>query len=204
MASDKTGVRPFAGILLAAGRGTRFDASGARDKLLQPLAGGDIVAVTAARNLLSVLPDVLAVVRPGAEQLASQLRAAGCETFICPVADQGMAASLVHGLSGSMDAKGWLIALADMPYVQPMTIRSLVSAIDEGAQIAVPTYQGRRGNPVAFSRSRLQDLLALRGDQGARRLLHLFPVKEIATNDPGICRDIDCVEDLCGDPSAPN
>lgn len=192
----KTKPTPLTCILLAAGRGSRFDPQGGRNKLLQPLEHGEPVAVAAAKNLLAVVPDVLAVVRPDAEELAARLRAAGCKTSTCPDAAQGMAASLVHGLSCTRDAKGWLIALADMPYVQPRTIQALVDAMGKGAHIAAPTYQGRRGNPVAFSSIHLQELLALRGDEGARRLLTMFPVTEVATDDPGICQDIDCADDI--------
>src|SRR5207253_1048596 len=77
------------GILLAAGRGTRFDSSGLQDKLLQPLENGDTVAAAAAKNLLAALPSVLAVVRPGADALASQLQDLGCEVTVCPLAGQG-------------------------------------------------------------------------------------------------------------------
>lgn len=186
----------FIGILLAAGRGLRFDPSGAQNKLIQTLACGDIVAVAAARNLLAALPRVLAVVRPGADAVATQLRAVGCEVIECPDADQGMGASLVHALSHARKAAGWIIALADMPYVQPATCIVLIDAIKRGADIAVPTCDGRRGNPVAFGRTHLSELLRLGGDQGARSLLKAHPVTEIAVDDTGISRDIDTAIDL--------
>ncbi len=184
------------GILLAAGKGARFDSSGVQNKLLQPLADGNGVAVTAARNLLAALPNVLAVVRPGSDALAAQLRQAGCTVCVCDSADEGMAASLVHAVSHARQASGWLIALADMPFVQPHTMHLLVEAIVNGAQIAAPTWSGQRGNPVAFGRLHLPRLLDLRGDQGARRLLQSWPVLEIATDDPGILQDIDTAADL--------
>lgn len=186
----------FVGILLAAGRGARFDRSGEQDKLMQPLGNGDTVAVTAARNLLAVLPSVQAVVRPAADALAAQLRALGCAVTECPSAEAGMGASLVFGLMQTRNAAGWLIALADMPYVQPATIAALIRAVADGADIAVPTCGGRRGNPVAFSRLHLPQLLELGGDQGARSLLKALAVVEVAVDDPGIHRDIDTPEDL--------
>ena len=194
MKKNNTG--QFIGILLAAGKGARFDPSGAQDKLLQPLASGEPIAVAAARNLLAVLPSVLAVVRPGADALAAQLRALGCEVTECPAAAQGMGASLVHALSQTRDAAAWVIALADMPFVLPGTIAALRDAISHGADIAVPVCQGRRGNPVAFSRKHLDRLLQLGGDQGARSLLTSFPVIEVAVDDAGICQDIDRAADL--------
>lgn len=190
------GTQAFTGILLAAGKGSRFDPAGRRDKLLQPLADGLPVALLAAKKLLTVLPNVVAVVRPESELLARQLSEAGCRVCICETAGEGMAASLVQGLHASLQAQGWVIALADMPWVESATIAALVDAIDEGAQIAVPTFDGRRGNPVAFGRGYLPELLALRGDAGARKLLATWPVTEIATRDSGILHDIDTQDDL--------
>lgn len=187
------------GILLAAGRGTRFDSTGKRDKLMQALPDGDIVAVAAAKALLAVLPSVLVVVRTGQDDLARILESIGCRVTVCHNADEGMAASLVHALSDARDADAWVIALGDMPFVRPETIRALVTAIQGGAQIAAPMFQRRRGNPVAFGRAHLDRLLLLKGDEGARSLLKTFPVTEIATDDAGVVRDIDHVDDLLGD-----
>lgn len=184
------------GILLAAGKGARFDASGKQNKLMQALPSGDPVAVTGAKKLLSVLPEVLAVVRPGAEDLAVALQAAGCRVQICAEAEQGMASSLVHGLQQSGDRAGWIVALADMPYVQAATLQAMLQALREGAGIVVPVNQGRRGNPVGFSHAYLPQLLALRGDQGARSLLKIYPVTEVVVDDAGIHRDIDVPSDL--------
>ncbi|MDO8654107.1 MAG: nucleotidyltransferase family protein [Undibacterium sp.] len=207
--------RAWCGIVLAAGKGQRFDASGERNKLLQLLPSGLTVAGSSAKNLLAVLPHSLAVLPPSAwtnsnthastASLAALLASAGCEIAIRPVigsedsADRqdGMANSLVHGLRQSpADCAGWVIALADMPYVQPESIAAILTALQNGADIAVPVCQGRRGNPVGFSRRYLPQLLALTGDQGARALLNMYPVTEVLVNDPGIFQDIDIPEDL--------
>lgn len=193
---ELTNKEPIAGILLAAGRGARFDPTGAENKLGQILPNGDTVVAAAAKNLLAVLPTVIAVVRPGADALASRLRTLGCRVIVCPDAAQGMGVSLAYALSQAHDASGWVIALADMPYVQVATIAALANALAAGADIAAPHHQGRRGNPVAFSRLHLQRLLQLTGDQGARNLLREFPVTEIEVDDPGIFHDIDHRDDL--------
>ena len=192
----KASPEAIVGILLAAGRGSRFDPSGRRNKLMQCLASGEEVAAAAAKNLLAALPSVLAVVGPESESLATRLKEVGCEVTVCPNAREGMAASLVHALSQTKNARGWVIALADMPFIQPSTIGVLVDALDKGAGIAAPLASGRRGNPVAFGHAHLDELLQLRGDEGARRLLNKHPVMEIAVDDPGILRDIDTVDDL--------
>jgi len=201
------------GILLAAGRGRRFDPSGRDDKLLQLLAGGDAVVVASARALLAVLEHVIAVVRADDGGVATALRALGCDVTVCVDADDGMAASLVHGLRYSMrysvrysvhaslPAHGWLIALGDMPHVRVTTMQALADALANGAVIAAPVNNGTRGNPVAFSAACLPDLLALSGDAGARGILKRHPVTEVSVTDPGIFQDIDQRADLQGKPS---
>ena len=189
--------KSWQGILLAAGSGKRFDASGSRNKLLQLLPSGMTVAGSSAKNILSVLPGTLAVISAKGNLLAELLTSAGCEITICPDAQNGLASSLVHALQhASVDSAGWVIALADMPFVHVESVAAIVQALNSGAGIAVPTYQGKRGNPVGFSRQYLSQLLALTGDQGARSLLKTFPVTEVAVNDAGILKDIDVPEDL--------
>ena len=68
----KTSPDAVIGILLAAGQGSRFDPTGRLDKLLQPLAAGDEVAVAAAPSLLATLPRVVAVVRPNGGRLGAR------------------------------------------------------------------------------------------------------------------------------------
>lgn len=184
------------GILLAAGRGRRFDPLGARNKLLQSLPGGDPVVAASARHLLSCVPRVVAVVPPDDGGVANILRALGCEVAVCPESDTGMGASLAHAVRHSLPAGGWVVALGDMPWVAPSTLAALRDAVQDGAGIAVPVHEGRRGNPVAFGAVHRDALLAMAGEQGARRLLLAHPVREVAVADPGILRDIDTPADL--------
>lgn len=183
------------GLLLAAGRGRRFDPAGIQSKLLQtlPTAAGRTVLASAAAALAAALP-VCIVLRPDMPDQVAQI--AEYPWVQCVNADDGMAASLAYGIQQTREAAGWVIALADMPYVESATIQALATALRQGADIAVPTFQGRRGNPVGFSRLHLSRLLALRGDQGARSLLQSFPVVEVALDDPGIHQDIDTVADI--------
>lgn len=185
------------GVLLAAGRGSRFDPSGERHKLLATLPGGEAVAAASARAMLAALPRVVAVVADGASPLAALLASAGCEVTVCARAADGMAASLVHALRHTLaQADGWVIGLADMPFVQSSTVSALAAAIANGATAAVPVFDGQRGNPVAFSARHRDALLALTGDQGARALLRTLTVCEVPVADAGIRRDIDLPSDL--------
>lgn len=192
------------GILLAAGRGRRFDPAGARNKLLQRLPGGELVVAASARTLLAVFPRVVAVVPPDDGGVGDVLRQLGCEVTVCPDADNGMGLSLAHAIHHSLQGQlhdqspgqGWLVALGDMPFVAPSTLHALDAAVGEGAAIAAPLFEGRRGNPVAFGARHRDALLVLDGDQGARRLLQTSPVTTIDVPDPGILRDIDSPSDL--------
>lgn len=184
------------GILLAAGRGRRFDPTGAQNKLLQKLPNGEIVAVQAARRLAQVLPDALVVVNPDARELIALLRQEDIRTVICPAAATGIGDSLAHAISLTANAGAWVIALADMPHVQASTIVALYRALGSGADIAAPVMHARRGNPVGFSQRHRAALLNLHGDQGARALLDAFAVTLVEVDDPGIFMDIDTPDDL--------
>lgn len=182
------------GILLAAGASTRFGA----DKLLHPLAGGTTVAAAALANLRSALPHVIAVVRPGATALENLLSTAGATVILCADADEGMGASLASAVRATTYVDGWVIALADMPFIRPPTIAKIVASLAAGAPIVAPAYRGERGHPVGLSARFRPQLEALRGDEGARGLLEKNAdlIKLIEVDDPGVRHDIDTPADL--------
>lgn len=182
------------GILLAAGAASRFGG----DKLLHPLPDGTPIAVAAARNLLQGVDRGVAVVRAEDEELARLLSAAGMRVEFCQNAVEGMGASLACGVSKARDAKGWLIALADMPFIQAETTRGVAHLIEKGAPIAAPFHRGKRGHPVGFSRDFFAALSSLQGDCGARDLLaaHAARIRPLHCDDCGISMDIDTPLDL--------
>ncbi|MBI2510278.1 MAG: NTP transferase domain-containing protein, partial [Betaproteobacteria bacterium] len=144
-------------LLLAAGAGARFGG----EKLLHPLEDGVAIAAHAARNLLAVTPDVIAVVRWGDFPLYDMLEQEGCQVTMFRDAARGMGASLAHGVAEARAADGWLVALADMPRISPGTIRGVIAALEQGALIAAPAYKGERGHPVGFGAKLRDELLAL-------------------------------------------
>jgi molybdenum cofactor cytidylyltransferase len=183
-------------LLLAAGRGTRFDPSGLRNKLLAPLADGTPVACAAAHALLATLANVIAVVRPGAEALAHALNEAGCNVVFSTDSERGMGATLAAGVRATADAQGWIVALADMPWIAPATIEALARRVDGGASIVAPVYRGRRGHPVAFGAMHCDALSSLDGDIGARSLLASNELVTIDVDDAGVLADVDTHADL--------
>jgi molybdenum cofactor cytidylyltransferase len=184
----------YVAILLAAGRGSRFDAL--EGKLIEPIGEyGEMVAVLAAQALLPALPVVAVVAAEGV--LADALRRAGCDvTLVDPSQRREMSATLRQGILHGGTCRGWLVALADMPLVAPATIVQVCNALRSGSDIAVPVTQGRRGHPVGFSARHRDALLGLRGDQGARAILAANPVTEVEVDDKGIHLDLDTRADL--------
>jgi molybdenum cofactor cytidylyltransferase len=194
MAAVEGNLEHLAGILLAAGSGSRFGG----DKLLHPLPDGVAIAAHAARNLLASGLNVTAVVRPGDFPLADMLEQEGCYVTVCPEAAQGMGASLAHAVRAERGAAGWVVALADMPRIKSGTIRRVAQAIAAGAAIAAPGFRGMRGHPVAFAARFGPELAALTGDSGARSLLEREreALVLIDCDDPGVLLDIDRRADL--------
>ncbi|AOJ71502.1 MULTISPECIES: nucleotidyltransferase family protein [Burkholderia] len=189
------------GVLLAAGLGTRFDPGGVHSKLLAKLPDGTPVAVAAAQRLAAVLPDVVAVVRPGAERLAHLLNDAGCQVVFAPDAERGMGASLAAGVRARAESPGWIVALADMPWIAPSTIEAVARALDAGlASSVAPVYRGQRGHPVGFASRHYDALAALDGDIGARALLTAAPPALVDVADPAVLRDVDTRADLLAPP----
>lgn len=192
----------YCGILLAAGRSQRFGA----DKLMHPLASGLSMAPMAcisAATLQRVLPKTIAVVRPDQHSLIKQLAAQGIQTVTLAQTNGGMGLSIAAGIAAANDAQGWLIALADMPFIQPATITRVLAALKNGSPIAAPVYQGRRGHPVGFSASFGTALRALHGNAaGAHDILHRHAaaIELIACNDQGVLTDIDTPRDLLTNP----
>lgn len=181
------------GILLAAGSSSRFGP----DKLLHPLADGSTIAVVAARRLLAAIPHSIAIVRPGAEKLAVLLQEEGMATVVNPQPETGMAGSIVCGIQATRHACAWVIALADMPFIQSATIAQVVQHLRRGALASAPVYKGRRGHPVGFGAVLAEDLLALRGDNGAAPVLQRVSRPTLfETPDAMVLRDIDRIQDL--------
>jgi molybdenum cofactor cytidylyltransferase len=189
---------PIVGILLAAGRATRFGGA----KLLALLPGHDVagecIGVASARHLLAAIPEVIAVVRPDDFALGSALGAVGARVLRCANADEGMGASLACAVRATPNAGAWVVALADMPWIRSETIGRVVAALVGGAPVAAPFRGGERGHPVGFGRPCYEALAMLTGDEGAKSVVaaHRDRVVRIDVDDPGILRDVDTAADL--------
>ena len=198
MQQDKTEQqipRTICGILLAAGQSQRF---GHTDKLLQPLSNGLPLITQAVRTMLTALESVMVVLPPEHDELKQVLQDEAVQLTINPAADVGMGNSLACGVSACAEADGWIIGLADMPWIQPTTINKVMSALHIGHSLVAPRYQNLRGHPIGFGREYRETLMNLQGDAGARSVLkqHKAKLHYLDVNDPGILLDVDTPADL--------
>ena len=181
------------GILLAAGQSRRFGSN----KLLHPVQATPMLMVS-AKKLVNELPDSVVVISDALQQYQSQLEQLGLRVVVNEQAEQGMGGSIACGVDASQYASGWVIALADMPYIRQDTIRLLTQRLKNGAAIVAPLYQQQRGHPAGFSQQFKQELLALDQDTGARQIIarHQQQLELLAIDDIGVISDIDEPNDI--------
>lgn len=188
----------IAGLILAAGRGTRFGA----DKRLARLPDGRTLLEAALARHAGISQPLLIVLRPDDEAAAALARVHGAQVLVCdPVdpAEQGMGHSLACGARALLtmpDLEGVVIDLADMPSVSAATLRLVHQALRNTGQAVAPRYQGRLGQPRGLPRTCFEALSQLHGDQGARHLVAWQQAVHIEVDDAGILLDIDRPADL--------
>jgi CTP:molybdopterin cytidylyltransferase MocA len=180
-----------AGVLLAAGGGTRF--TGPEHKLRATAADGRPLAAHALDALAASGLPLLAVVT-GAAPL-DELVPDGVARIANPDWERGQATSLTAAVrwAASKGADALVIGLADQPGITPGAWRAVSAATV--TPIAVATYHGKRGHPVRLHRD-VWARLPTEGDAGARALMVASP--ELVTEVPcdGDPADVDTVEDL--------
>ena len=181
-------------VVLAAGAGSRY--RGTRHKLSEKL-GGDTVLVRTLRNAIESEMSVVLVI---SETLIVEAKGlvAPQDMVVVDARSQvgwGMGDSIAAGVSIHASATGWLVLPADMPLVRPSSLRAVAAALDQ-QPIAFAQHRGRRGHPVGFGAELFSELVMLKGDEGARRLLARYPTAAVELDDPGVLFDIDTVDDL--------
>ena len=157
----------IAGLLLAAGRSSRFGA----DKLCAKLDGKAVIRWSAAA--LAAVDVVYVVIPPGADLTMQALSRLDVRFVVNLARDEGMASSIRAGMAALPDdIEAVVIALADQPLASAQVTRQLGERWRVGGVAAVaPVYRDGRGHPVLFGRECFDALRALRGDVGARAVL---------------------------------
>lgn len=165
-------------IVLAAGRGERFAASGGSVHKLQALLAGKTVF----------------------DHVLDAVQASGLPFHVvrADASRPGMGDSIAAGVRATADAPGWLILPADLPLIRAETLRLIAFAPD--ANVTVPLFQGQRGHPVRFSVACGPELMNLKGKEGAAHILRaqeaIDLVAFVDVDDAGVVTDIDTLDDL--------
>jgi molybdenum cofactor cytidylyltransferase len=187
--------RRVAAIVLAAGRSSRMGLN----KLTAEIGGKPLVRIAAEQAVASRAKPVIVVTGHEREKVEAAL--AGLPvTFVhnSQYAD-GLGSSLKTGIAAvPPEADATIVCLADMPRVDAALIDRLIAAYDpeRGALVVVPSVEGRRGNPVLWSRRFFPDLMAVEGDIGARNLIANYTeaVTEVPVPGPAASIDVDTPE----------
>lgn len=172
-------------LLLAAGESSRYRAVCGRHKLLEPVEGEPMLTRSYRIARESGLP-VAVVLRP--EPLALHDCVQDAQRIILP--SPGIASSIAAGVKATAHWHGWLIMLADMPWLRSTTLQQVAQALDVHQQVRA-CWQGQPGHPVGFGRACYAQLTALRGETAARELLAQRGVTLLDTEDAGVVRDVD-------------
>ncbi|MEP6874575.1 MAG: nucleotidyltransferase family protein [Burkholderiales bacterium] len=184
-------------IVLAAGRGSRF--LGPDHKLAQSLGSLSVLGTTLRQAIASHLPVIVVTTEPLAEVARRSIAARDVvlvpEVGSAGQAGLGMGYSIAAGVAARPDAGGWLILPGDMPQIQPDTLQRVARELASHA-VVYAQYKGRRGHPVGFSGELYSELVALTGDEGARRVIARYPAFALNVDDAGVLIDVDTVADL--------
>jgi molybdenum cofactor cytidylyltransferase len=183
----------IAGIILAAGAGSRFG----RLKQVLEWRGEPLVRHVVRTALAAGLSPVVVVCGAESQTVRSALEGLDVVRVENDSWQQGQSSSVRAGLSALPDqAGGTLFLLADQPQIPVTLVRALVERhAQDLAPVVAPLIDGQRGNPVLFDRATFSDLLALRGDVGGRALFSRYPITWVPWHDPGLLLDVDRPED---------
>ncbi|HZQ12519.1 MAG TPA: molybdopterin-binding/glycosyltransferase family 2 protein [Pseudolabrys sp.] len=190
--------RRVAAVVLAAGRSTRM---GAINKLIAEIGGKPLVRIAAEQALASRASPVIVVTGHERERVEAALKGLAVRIVHNPDYADGLGTSLKAGIAAvPAEADGAIICLGDMPQVSHALIDKLIAAFDpeRGALVVVPSIQGRRGNPVVWSRRFFHDLMQIQGDIGARHLIGHYAeaVVEVPVTDEAALIDVDTPDAL--------
>lgn len=190
--------RRIAGVVLGGGQSRRM---GVVNKLLAKVDGKPMI-----RHAVDTVRDAGAdpvIVVTGHE--ADRVRAVLDDADVIFVHNddyaEGLSTSLRTGIAAVPDTcDGALVALGDMPRLQPAHVERLIDAFspDAGRAICVPTWQGKRGNPVLWARRFFAEMEQVDGDVGAKHLIGALVelVHEVEMPDSGVLIDVDSPEAL--------
>lgn len=173
---------------------------GGPNKLLATVGGKPLARIVAEAALASKASGVTVVTGHRADDVKAALDGLDMRFVHNPDHLQGLSTSLRAGVESlPADVDGAIILLADMPGIEAKTIDRLIDAFDpdQGALLVVPTFEGKRGNPVVWSSRFFPALASVHGDTGGRHLIgeNAESVVEVEIG-PAAALDVDTPEAL--------
>lgn len=185
----------IAGIILAAGASKRMGAV----KLLLPFGRSPLLERVLDNARRSMLEPIIVVLGHEAETIRQRINFKRAQIRLNPEYHTGLSSSLRVGIQSlPKETDGAMFLLGDQPLVSSKTINCLFEVFHQHAsRLIIPTYQGKRGNPVVVPRSIFNAVQQITGDTGARVLFHRLKeqIREVEVSDPGIHLDVDTLED---------
>jgi CTP:molybdopterin cytidylyltransferase MocA len=180
------------GLVLAAGGSSRFGAP----KQLAVLEGRPLLEHVLAAMAGAGLDRIVVVLGANAPEVAAGVPLHGAEVVVCEDWAKGLAVSLRAGVAALGDCDAVAVALGDQPRLSTEAIVRVVSQRGSDELAVRATYGGVPGHPVLLERTLLARVAKLRGDSGARELLHGVPIREVACDGLGSPDDVDTPEAL--------
>jgi molybdenum cofactor cytidylyltransferase len=190
--------RNIAGIVLGAGRSSRM---GGPNKLLEEINGKPLIRIVTEHVLASQARPVIVVTGHQRERVEAALAGLPVKFVHNPDFADGLGTSLRAGIAAlPPEPDGVIVCLGDMPQVDAGIIDKMIGTFDpaSGALVVIPTIEGKRGNPVLWSRRFFPDLMAVEGDVGARHLIGRYTeaVAEVPLTGTAALTDVDTPEAL--------
>jgi molybdenum cofactor cytidylyltransferase len=196
-----------AAIILAAGTSSRMGAE--RNKLLLPLHNQPVLAHVLKAVVDSQARPIILVLGHQAPEVRVHIQPfLPASSFTIAVNNdyrQGQSTSLKVGLQTLTaftsekltGVESVIFLLGDQPMISSTLIDQLITLRKtSGKRIALPLYQGKRGNPVVFSLDLVPELLQTSGDEGGRSVLkrHTDEIATLETNEVSANLDVDTWE----------
>jgi molybdenum cofactor cytidylyltransferase len=180
-------------VVPAAGLGSRF--GGPAHKLEQDFEGSTVLGTTVRHAISTQLPVVVVTTAALAPLVGRLLATRDIVVLSAAEAARGMGATIATGVAERSGAPGWLVLPGDMPLVRPSTLLAVAGALEQHA-VVYAQHRGRRGHPVGFAAELYSELIQLRSDDGARRVMLRYPAHGEEVDDRGVLLDVDTPADL--------
>ena len=189
-ASDASSL--YGSIVLAAGASTRMSTP----KQLLEYQGKSLLRQATSAAVAAVDGPVAVVLGAYAGQMYPELEGLPVLPVVNAEWPEGMGSSIRTGMKALLQAQpeleGVLLMLCDQPYVQASTLRALLEAHQQTkAPVAASCYAEVLGVPAFFHRSFFDKLLALQGQEGARKVISAHPEAVVAVPFPEGIIDMD-------------